>query len=79
MRFTSGRDATYALLCDLPGVRTFSLRNVRGSDATKAVLLGEELPLDVEEGNGGLQLTLPERLPVQPAHAIALTGVSWNG
>ena len=79
VRFTAKGDKTHALLCGLPGSRRFVLRGVVPGPATKARLLGEDLPLEAEGIAGELAVELPERVPVQPAYAIELTGVSWQG
>ena len=76
---TAKGDKTHALLCGLPGSRRFVLRGVVPGPATKARLLGEDLPLEAEGVAGELAVELPERVPVQPAYAIELTGVSWQG
>lgn len=79
VRFTGrghGTGATvYALLLDVPGRRTFSLRDVDATDVRSVRLLGLDEPIEwsVDEA-GGLWLTLPERLPVAAAHAIELSG-----
>ncbi len=79
VRFTSRGDTTYALLTGLPGSRTFALRGVAGTAATKATLLGVDLPLDVGERDGMVALTLPDRVPVEAAYAIELEAVTWSG
>lgn len=78
VRFTRRGDTTYALLCDLPGRASFSLRGVTAGHRTKARLLGEDIPLDTAERDGILELTLPERIPVQAAYAVELDDVSWD-
>jgi len=79
VRFTTNGDTVFALLCDLPGSRTFGLRGVNAGPDAKAVLLGDDLPLDVEERDGMLSITMPERVPVQAAYAVRLTSASWTG
>ncbi len=77
VRFTRRDDTLYAILLDLPGRRTFGLRGIDLSAVREPVLLGvdEGLPLTTGDGAsdvGAIRLTLPERVPVQPAYAIRL-------
>lgn len=74
VRFTAKGDTVHALLIDTPGRRTFTLRHIDATGVTDARLLGMDEPLDWSVTDGALQLTLPERLPVSAAHAIALQG-----
>ncbi len=74
VRFTAARDTVHALLLDTPGRRTFALRGVDARGLASARLLGLDEPLDWTVVDGALQVTLPERLPVQAVHALALTG-----
>jgi alpha-L-fucosidase len=76
--FTRRGDTTYALLCDLPGRASFGLRGVTPGPGTRARLLGEDIALDTAERNGIVELTLPERIPVQAAYAVELDDVSWD-
>jgi alpha-L-fucosidase len=79
VRFTRRDDTTYALLCDLPGSRTFGLRGVTPGPGAEAVLLGDDLHLGASDRDGMLELTLPDRVPVQAAYAVRLRSVSWTG
>ena len=76
VRFTRRGDTTYALLCELPGRASFGLRGVTAGPGTRARLLGDDIALETAERNGILELTLPERVPVQAAYAVELNGVS---
>ncbi len=75
VRFTRRGDTTYALLSDLPGSRTFGLRGVKPGPGTKATLLVDDVPLDVGDRDGMLELTMPDRIPVQAAYAVRLQDV----
>ena len=44
------------------------------SDAQLAHLLGSDAPVAVEDRDGMPWFTLPERLPVSPAHVLVLPG-----
>jgi alpha-L-fucosidase len=72
VRFTQRRGVVYAILLDLPGQRTFSLRGVDLSGVLEPILLGSDERLDVANEGGNVHITLPERVPVQPAYAIRL-------
>ena len=72
VRFTQRDDVVYALLLDLPGERTFGLRGVDLSGVREPVLLGLDERLEVTTETGDVRITLPERVPVQPAYAIRL-------
>lgn len=75
VRFTShGDDTVHALLIDTPGRRTFALRDVDATDVTGVRLLGVDEPIKWTIADGGLQVTLPERLPVSAAHVLELEG-----
>jgi alpha-L-fucosidase len=72
VRFTQRDGVVYAILLDLPGQRTFGLRGVDLSGVRQAVLVGLDARLDVSTESGDARITLPERVPVQPAYAIRL-------
>ena len=72
VRFTRRDGVVYAILLDLPGQRTFGLRGVDLSGVREPVLLGGDERLDVTTDAGDVRITLPERVPVQPAYAIRL-------
>ena len=72
VRFTRRDDVVYAILLDLPGQRTFGLRGVDLGGVREPVLLGLDERLDLTTQSGHVRITLPERVPVQPAYAIRL-------
>ena len=72
VRFTQKAGVVYAILLDLPGRRTFSLRGVDLSSVDEIVLLGLDERLPVTASGGTVEITLPERVPVQAAYALRL-------
>jgi len=74
VRFTQHRGAVYALLLDLPGVRTFSFRGIGATEVPKGHLLGVNEPIAVKADDSRLTVTLPDRLPVSAVHVIRLEG-----
>ena len=70
--FTQRDGVVYAILLDLPGQRTFGLRGVDLGGVREPVLLGLDERLDLTTQSGHVRITLPERVPVQPAYAIRL-------
>lgn len=82
VRFTCRADGTdgaegavHALLIDLPGRRTFTLRDVDATDVDRVALLGLDEPIGWRvTDDARLEVTLPERLPVTAAHTLVLTG-----
>jgi alpha-L-fucosidase len=75
VRFTVTGDALYAIL-DPPGARAFTLRGVAAADVRRVTLLGVDDPVESSVGHGALSVTLPERLPVSPAHVVRLEPAS---
>jgi alpha-L-fucosidase len=73
VHFTLGRGALYATLLELPGSRTFVLRGVVAGSLRQVELLASDGSVDWGERDGALSVTLPERLPVSPAHVLRLT------
>jgi alpha-L-fucosidase len=73
VHFTLGRDALYATLLELPGSRTFVLRGVVAGPLRQVELVSGDGGVDWSERDGALSVTLPERLPVAPAHVLRLT------
>jgi alpha-L-fucosidase len=79
VHFTLGHDALYATLLELPGSRTFVLRGVVAGPLRQVEQLGSDGVIDWSERDGALSVTLPERLPVAPAHVLRLTPAPrWN-
>ncbi|MFZ4517351.1 MAG: alpha-L-fucosidase [Microthrixaceae bacterium] len=75
VRFTRKGDTVFALLVDPPGVRTVGLRGVDAREVRTVRLLGSEEPLEWSVGSDGVPtVTLPERLPVSPVHALEFGG-----
>jgi alpha-L-fucosidase len=72
VRFLSTPDHVYAVLLDLPGSRTFALRGVDGRTVDSARILGSRAHVGVSERDGLVELTLPERVPVEAAYVIDL-------
>ena len=71
VRFTRKDETVYAILLGLPGRPTFGIRGVDLAGA-EPVLIGTDERLPVAAGDGQTELTLPDRVPVQPAYAIRL-------
>lgn len=74
VRFTRRLGNVYALLVDEPGVRTFAIRDVDATEVSAVRLLGVDEAITWRAVDGGLEVTLPERLPVSPAHVLAVSG-----
>jgi len=72
LRFTQREDLVYAILTEAPGERRFSLRDIDASDVTDIRLVGVEDGLEWSTVDGRLHITLPERLPVSPAHTLRI-------
>jgi len=76
VRFTIGADALYATLLDPPGSRVVVLRGLLAGDVRDVNLLGADGAVDWSVSDATLSVTLPERLPVRPAHVLRLTPAS---
>ncbi len=72
VRFTVGGGSLYATLVEAPGVTEITLRVVRAGDVREVELLGVERAVPWRRAEGGMSLTLPERLPVSAAHVLRL-------
>ena len=72
VRFTQKDGVLYAILLDLPGRRSFSLRGIDASSIREAALLGADESLPVTHDGDLTMFTLPERVPVQAAYALRL-------
>jgi alpha-L-fucosidase len=75
VRFTQRDDAVYAVLVESPGGRHFEMRDVDAGSLTDVRLLGVD-DIDWAIADGRLSVTLPERLPVSPAHTLRLSPAS---
>ena len=72
VRFTEGDGSVYAIMLDTPE-REFALRGVDAAEVGAVRLLGLDEPLDWRVSDGVLGVRLPERLPVSPAHVLAIS------
>lgn len=71
VRFTQCGGAVNAILLDLPE-REFGLRGVDAIDVESVRVLGLDEPVEWRLHDGMLTIRLPERMPVAPAHVLAL-------
>lgn len=71
VRFTRRGDAVYVILLDLP-TREFGIRGLDASGVRDVRVLGLPEPVDWRVADGTLNIVLPERMPVSPAHVIAI-------
>jgi alpha-L-fucosidase len=76
VRFTVGRDRLYATLLEPPGARRVEMRGLGVGDLRGVEVVGMDGPVEWGVGGGSLSVTLPERLPVSPAHVLRLTPAS---
>jgi alpha-L-fucosidase len=75
VRFTATDESLFAILLATPGQRRLLMPGVVADGDLSASLLGYgDVPVSATEG--GVELTLPDRLPTAPAHAVRLTPVS---
>lgn len=72
VRFTQRNGEVFALLLDSPGERDVGLLGVSAEDDTEVRVLGVSEPITSQVVDGVLHVTLPERLPISPAHALTL-------
>ena len=74
VRFTQRDGEVFALLLDTPGERNVGIVGIDldGADDTDVRLLGSAESLPSQTFDGVLHVTLPERLPVSPAHVLSL-------
>jgi alpha-L-fucosidase len=79
VRFTQRDGDLYAILVDLPGSTSFSLRDVDARAVTSVRLFGVESPLDWTVRDGVLTVSLPERVPTAAAHVLALARGAATG
>lgn len=62
----------YAALIDLPGARTFTLHGIDAGSVDEVHVVGSGADVDVGERDGLLEITMPERVPVEPAYVLRL-------
>ena len=72
LRFTRHDDAVYAILVETPGTLRFAFRDIDVSGLKDVRLLDVDDPIEWSVVDDRLNITLPERLPVSPAHTIRL-------
>jgi alpha-L-fucosidase len=73
VRFTQRNGSVYAILLDLPQ-REFGIRGVDAAAVNDVRMLGLGEPVDWRVADGLLTVRLPDRMPVSPAHVLALGG-----
>ena len=71
VRFTQRGGEVYAILLDLP-MRSFGFRGLDAPAVSDVRVLGLDEPVDWQVADGMLNITLPQRMPVSPAHVVAL-------
>lgn len=62
----------YAVLLDLPGARSFALRGIDGRSVDSAHIVGSRAKVGIGERDGMVEITLPERVPVEAAYVLRL-------
>ncbi|MBC8074555.1 MAG: alpha-L-fucosidase [Chloroflexales bacterium] len=73
MRFTQKDDAIYAILLDTPAAPRVTIEDLSVADGASIHLLGHDAPLAWQREGDSLTITLPERLPAAPAHALRIS------
>ncbi|MBU6364100.1 MAG: alpha-L-fucosidase, partial [Acidobacteria bacterium] len=71
VRFTQRDGEVYAHVLDMPE-RSFGIRGVDATGVSGVRMLGLDAPVEWTVDAGMLRVTLPESLPVSPAHVLAL-------
>jgi alpha-L-fucosidase len=71
VRFTQRDGAVYAVLLEV-SAREFGIRALDATAVTEVRLLGLDEPLTWTVTGGELRVTMPDRLPVSPAHVLWL-------
>ena len=80
VRFVQKDGEVHAVLLGLPGARTFGLRGVDGRSVDAVHIVGSRAKVGIGERDGMVEITLPERVPVEPAYSLHLgREVRWNG
>jgi alpha-L-fucosidase len=72
VRFLSNKGRVYAVLLGLPGTRTFCLRGIDGRSVNAVHLVGSRAAVGLGERDSLVEITLPERVPVEPAYVLDL-------
>ena len=72
MRLWQNDGQVYAALLDLPGARTFTLRGIDGRSVDEVHIVGSRAKVGVGERDGLVEISLPERVPVEPAYVLRL-------
>ena len=72
VRFTAGAEGVHALLLGLPGRRDFTIEAITASEAPEVQLLGCDAEVETSLAARGIEIVLPERVPTQDVHALAL-------
>jgi len=72
VRFTATAQGVHALLLGLPGRRDFIIEGITASHAPAVRLLGCDAQVECALGATGIEIVLPERVPTQDVHALAL-------
>jgi alpha-L-fucosidase len=73
VRYTRNDDALHAILVEAPTTTRVSWSTLDASNLRSARLLGVEGELDWTLDGGRLTVTVPDRLPVAPAHVLRLS------
>ena len=71
VRFTQRDGALNAILLDVP-VREFGIRGIDATAVTSVRVLGLDQPVNWQVAEGMLRISLPDRMPVSPAHVLVL-------
>jgi alpha-L-fucosidase len=72
VRFTSGAEGVHALMLGLPGRRDFTIQGITTNQAPEVRLLGCDAHVEASLSATGIEIVLPERVPAQDVHALAL-------
>lgn len=74
VRFTRTGDDVNAILLGTPTVRRLVLPGIVAGADTNAMLLSTGQALELTPHEGAIGITLPERLPLSPAHVLRVRG-----
>ena len=75
MRFTRQGQGLYAILVGTPPGEQIKLKGVPAPTGASIVLLGRDGDLAWTQEGENLAVTLPERLPDAPAHALRIAPI----
>ncbi|HQY91298.1 alpha-L-fucosidase [Caldilinea sp.] len=73
VRFTQKEGNLYATLLDTPAAQPFEIKGLRCADGTSIKLLGGSAPLAWRATDGGVAVTLADKLPASPAHVLHIS------